>query len=132
QATKLWYHRQKLWIPSTLWYHFLFQIHISTQHTSITEEMSRINQDYYLEGINIKDKLKVLHERCLHCHHRIKMIRRPLFSNWHASKPNQIIHIDYLKIYTGYLLVLCDDFSRKVELVFSATASADTTVDAIL
>src|SRR5690606_30531697 len=47
-------------------------------------------------------------------------------------RPNDMLHLDYIKIYTSYLLVVCDDFSRKTELYHTYSANSETTVNALL
>ena len=62
---------------------------------------------------------------------------RPLAHTMHASKPNEILHIDFLYMGQGtndknYCLILKDDFSSYVWLFPCTSADADAAAEAIL
>jgi hypothetical protein len=65
-------------------------------------------------------------------------VPRPLATQLHATKPNEILHFDFL--YTGlsrvgknqYLLLLKDDLSGYLWVVPCRTADAAATVDALM
>ena len=77
--------------------------------------------------------MKYIRQKCLHCDHYNLLVRRPLNAVWHASKPNQLLHADFLMIYEGtYLLVLVIDFTRMMSLTYTTPASSTVMVDALL
>lgn len=52
-----------------------------------------------------------------HCERCPFIIRRPIGQMQHAKGPNQILHAAYLYIAKkGYLLVIVDDFTRRISL----------------
>jgi hypothetical protein len=65
-------------------------------------------------------------------------VPRPLGTQLHATKPNEILHFDFLYIGLSrdgkyqYLLLLKDDLSRYLWLVPCRTADAAATVDALM
>jgi hypothetical protein len=79
-------------------------------------------------------------QNCLHCVATIPgdRVPRPLGTQLHATKPNEILHFDFL--YIGltrdgkyqYLLLLKDDLSGYLWLVPCRTADAEATVDALM
>ena len=91
-----------------------------------------IDELFTWDGIEQHVKMFVKH--CLHCltakdHGRTTL----LGSQMHASKPNEIIHYDYLKIRDGeYILVIKDDLSHFVELVLCNSPDHFHVVDALL
>ncbi|KAH9181368.1 hypothetical protein AeNC1_016656, partial [Aphanomyces euteiches] len=50
--------------------------------------------------------------RCLHCAATGGHVLRPFGMAPHATKPNEILHWDFLYMENGYLLVAKDDFSQ--------------------
>ena len=91
---------------------------------------------------NTKDDISVFIQHCLHCL-RVKdsMIPRPFGDAIHASKPNKVMHYDYLfigKTRRGYfhkfqyVLVLKDDLSNFVELISCEAADHYTVVDGLM
>ena len=80
---------------------------------------------------------------CLHCV-RVrggKVVPRPWLDTPRATERNQILHFDYMEVRKPealtadklkYVLVLMDGFSRFVELVPTASATAAATADALL
>lgn len=74
---------------------------------------------------------------CIHCLSiHGEMIPRPLGSALHATKPNEVIHFDFLSMPpsfrdTHYVLVLKDDMSGYCELVECITADAETVQEAL-
>ena len=49
-----------------------------------------------------------------------------------CEAPNQVLHADYLKIRGDYLLVLIDDFSRKIWLEYSESPTVGPFVSALV
>jgi hypothetical protein len=81
---------------------------------------------------------KVFVQNCLHCVATIPgdKVPRPLGTQLHATKPNEILHFDFLYIGLSrdgryqYLLLLKDDLSGYLWLVPCRTVDAEATVDA--
>jgi transposase InsO family protein len=65
-------------------------------------------------------------------------VPRPLTTQLHPTKPNEILHFDFLYIGLSrdgkyqYLLLLKDDLSGHIWLVPCRTANAEATVDALM
>ena len=77
--------------------------------------------------------MKYIRQKCLHCDDYNLMVRRPLIAVWHASNPNQLLHVDFLMIFKGtYLLVMLDDFTRMMSLTYITSASSTVVVNALL
>jgi hypothetical protein len=80
--------------------------------------------------------------KCLHCvpTHGGLRVPRALGTQAHASRPNEMLHFDFLQMETEaedaeemkYVLVIKDDFSGFVELVPSKSATAEVVVEALL
>jgi hypothetical protein len=83
---------------------------------------------------------KVFVQNCLHCVATIpgEKVPRQLGTQLHATKPNEILHFDFLYIWSSrdgkyqYLLLLKDDLSGYLWLVPCRTADAAATVDALM
>jgi hypothetical protein len=84
--------------------------------------------------------VKVFVQNCLHCVATVPgdKVPRPLGTHLHATKPNKILHFDFLYIGLSrdgkyqYLLLLKRDVSRYLWLVPCRTADAAATVDALM
>jgi Integrase core domain/Integrase zinc binding domain len=84
--------------------------------------------------------VKVFVQNCLHCVATIPedKVLRPLGTQLHATKPNEILHFDFLYIGLSrngkyqYLLLLKDDLSGYLWLMPCRTADAAATVDALM
>jgi hypothetical protein len=84
--------------------------------------------------------VKVFEQNCLDCLATIPgdKVPRPLSTQLHAIKPNEILHFDFLYIGLSrdgkyqYLLLLKDDLSGYLWLVTCSTAYAVATVDALM
>ncbi|GMF39033.1 unnamed protein product [Phytophthora fragariaefolia] len=66
-----------------------------------------------------------------------KVQPRPFGEAFHATRPNEVLHFDYLSLPTSShgtkdVLVLKDDMSGFVELVECSAATASETADALL
>jgi Integrase core domain len=83
---------------------------------------------------------KVFVQNCLHCIATIPgdTVPRPLGTQLHANKPNEILHFEFLYIGLSrdgkyqYLVLLKDDLSGYLWLVTCRTADAAATVDALM
>jgi hypothetical protein len=84
--------------------------------------------------------VKVFVENCLHCTSSIPgdKVTRPLGTQLHATKLNEILHFDFLHIGLSRdeknqnLLLLKDDLSGYLWLVPCRTADGAATVDALM
>jgi Integrase core domain len=84
--------------------------------------------------------IKVIVQKCLHCVATISGDEkpRPLGTQLHATKPNEILHFDFLYIGLStdgkyqYLLLLKDDLSEYLWLVPCRTADTAATVGALM
>jgi hypothetical protein len=72
----------------------------------------------------IENDVKVFLSSCFHCLavRNGQLIRRPLGTAMHASKPNELLHFDFCYIGPGeqgytYVLILKDDYNGYVRLV---------------
>jgi hypothetical protein len=70
--------------------------------------------------------------RCLHCASAQGSVQRPFGEAMHASKPNELLHWDFLAIPDGYLLVIKDDASKYLLLWETMTADVHSVVRALL
>jgi hypothetical protein len=88
----------------------------------------------------IAKDVKVFVQNCFHCVATIPgdKVPRPLGTQLHATKPNEILHFDFLYIGLSrdgkyqYLLLLKDDLSGYLWLVPCRTDDAEATVDALM
>jgi hypothetical protein len=84
--------------------------------------------------------VKVFVQNCLHCVATIPRdkVPRPLGTQLHATKPNEILHHNFQYIGLSrdgkyqYVLLLKDDLSGYLLLVPCRTADAAATVDALM
>jgi Integrase zinc binding domain len=94
----------------------------------------------YVEWTTMAKDFKVFVQNCLHCVATIPgdKVPRPLGMQLHATKPNEILHFDFLYIGLSrvgkfqYFLLLKDDLSGYLWLVPCRTADAAATVDALM
>ena len=89
---------------------------------------------------------KNIREFCVGCLHCMltrggRIVPRPFRETIHARTPNEVLHMDFMKITAAsegepsnaeYVLVLKDGFSKFVDLVPCARADAASTVDALM
>eukprot|EP00924_Labyrinthula_sp_SR-Ha-C_P015304 augustus_masked-scaffold_9-processed-gene-13.18-mRNA-1 protein AED:1.00 eAED:1.00 QI:0/0/0/0/1/1/3/0/1030 len=123
----------KLWIYNTLIDKFLIGNHAAHGHNSVATDFVNLKPFYFKVTIErLKQALKRIHNLCLHCDRFPAIIRRHLGEILHASKPNLVLHVDYLYIHDGYLLVLVDDFSRKTWLTYSRIPHSEGFIQGIL
>ena len=88
---------------------------------------------------SLHEDVKDFCQQCIHCLSTSGGMRvpRPLGEQIHATKPNEVLHFDFLymkklpKNGGKYILVLKDDFSNLVFLSTHETADADAVVEAI-
>lgn len=98
---------------------------------------SIIRENFSWEGI--KSDIDVFGKSCIHCivTRSGEIIPRPLGSALHASRPNEVIHMDFLFMGDSgpynpkYTLILKDDFSSYVWLWPSECATGANAADAL-
>ena len=122
----------KLLIPETLVNKFLWQKHFELGHTGRDNELLELERYVSPKEVKVREVLQTIRSMCLNCDLKPKLVRRPVDQIMHAKVPNALLHVDYLYLYQGYVLVLVDDLSRKVELVATNTADARTGAQAIV
>ena len=95
--------------------------------------------DGYCWWSSMKEDVKSFVKHCLLCVSTTGGLRvpRPYGHALHATKPNEILHFDYLYIGAGdrrqkYVLILKDDLSGYVWLEPSAVADATTAADTLM
>jgi hypothetical protein len=84
--------------------------------------------------------IKVFVQNCLHCVATIPgdKVSRPLGTQLHATRPNEILHFDFLCIELSrdglyqYILLLNDDQNSYLWLAPCRIADATATVDALM
>jgi transposase InsO family protein len=122
---------RKILVPVDMTEKILVALHIAHGHPSPTK-MKELARDYHFIATNIALAIDNLCRLCLHCDFRSRLVRRPYGITRHASSRGEILHMDYLYMAPqSYLLVITDDVSRKVELVFTQSADANTAAQAI-
>ena len=129
----LWTVDKKIWVPIQALGRLLVWNHYRLNHPNIDDELSNL-QEFFLgkDMAQLREHLKKFHASCLHCHKFPSIIRRPFHSTWEAGKPNEIIHLDYLKIEGEYLCVLMDNFTRRIELNYNPRATAEAAASGII
>jgi Integrase core domain/Integrase zinc binding domain len=94
----------------------------------------------YVAWTTMAKDVKVFVQNCLHCVATIPedKVPRPLGTQLHATKPNEILHFDFLYIGLSrdgtyqYLLLLKDDLSGYLWIVPRRTADAAATGNALM
>jgi hypothetical protein len=94
----------------------------------------------YVAWTTVAKDVKVFVQNCLHCVATILRDKVPSLLNTqlHATKPNEILHFNFLFIGLSrdgkyqYLLLIKDDLSGELWLVPSGTAETVATFDALM
>jgi hypothetical protein len=131
-----------LWIPERaveLQLRLCVEAHCRSAGNRAYEESLGAIKEYVAWTTMAKDA-KVFLQNCLHCVATIPgdKVPRPLGTQLHATKPNDILHFDFLCIGLSrdgkyqYLLLLKVDLSGYLWLVPCRTADASATVDALM
>eukprot|EP00924_Labyrinthula_sp_SR-Ha-C_P011423 augustus_masked-scaffold_46-processed-gene-0.9-mRNA-1 protein AED:0.36 eAED:0.36 QI:0/-1/0/1/-1/1/1/0/2648 len=122
----------KIVIPTTLLPRLLFHTHVAEGHTSVDAEPFDLEKFYFtIPKTTLRKYLKRIHTLCLHCDKFPSLVRRPIGRLPHATRPNILLHTDYISIYNGYLLSIVDDFSRKTWLFYRRYCSVEGYVEGI-
>jgi Integrase zinc binding domain len=131
-----------LWIPEPeveLQLRLCVETHCSSAGQRAYEATLGSIKEYGAWKTMAKD-VKVFVQNCLHCVATIPgdKVPRPLGTQLHATKPNEILHFDFLYIGLSrdgkcqYLLLLKDNLSGYLWLVPCRTADTVATVDALV
>lgn len=138
---RLWKFDNRIWIPEEsvdIKLKLLVCAHCGMGgHRGIEATESIILEKFYWE--NLHDDVKAFVGGCLHCmlSRAGSMIHRPLAHAMHASKPNEIIHLDFLYMGYGvedkkYCRIMKDDLSTYVWLFQCISATSDKAAKEIL
>jgi Integrase core domain/Integrase zinc binding domain len=131
-----------LWIPERaveLQLRLCVEAHCrSAGHREFEATLDAIKE--YVAWTTMAKDVKVFVQNCLHCVTTVPgdKMPRPLGTQLHATKPNEILHFDFLYIRLSrdgkylYLLLIKDDLSGYLWLVPCRTADATATVDALM
>ncbi|KAH9095716.1 hypothetical protein LEN26_017772 [Aphanomyces euteiches] len=136
----LWLVADRIWIPTEAT--SLIQRMLIVAHCG---SMGHRGEAALVQHVQRKFQVDKLHQRgkefiaaCLLCPHVKggRVLHRPYAPRWHATKPNEGLHFDYL--YMGpskngpkYVLVLKDDLSHYCELVACDAPTSQVCVDAV-
>lgn len=129
---KLFVKKGKVWIPNSILNRFLIHYHVASGHVSPSTEYENLVAEYYIEEKDLRRIVFEYHAKCLHCNQTPSLIRRPMHQYVKAHVPNLAIHADYLKVHKGYLLCIMDEFTRKVELIYSNQPTTDKMIEGLL
>jgi len=128
------------WIPcnaSSLQLSIIVAAHTGISgHRGSDATISIIKEKFFWKRMG--DDVRTFVKQCFHCivTRTGKKIPRPLMSTLHASRPNEILHFDYIYLGHGtpdlkYALVLKDDFSGYTWLLPFSNCDAISTAEGI-
>ena len=117
----------KLWIPETMLTKVLSYNHIRMGHSAPTTEREALRNFYFMMSEKeLRSRLIRCKQICLNCDKFPAFIRRPLEPLKHASRPNEMLHSDFLSLGNGrYIITLVDDFSRKTLIMAAERPESD-------
>ena len=124
----------KIWIPPPMLARIVVNTHMMMGHAAVDEQMTDLKK-YNIAKVDrdsIRKALLRMKELCLHCNKKANISRRKLNSLKHADQVNKLLRMDYVSINGEYLLVITDDLSRRVELIYAESCTADVVVDALI
>ena len=131
----LWRIGSRVWIPddaSDIQIRLLVAAHCGAAcHRSIQSTLHALKEGYI--WTNMEADTKVFVKNCIHClvAKAGSRVPRPLSETLHASRPNEVIHFDFLFMGNGrdglkYVLVIRDDLSGYLWLCPAIAADAST------
>ncbi|KAH9082771.1 hypothetical protein LEN26_021162 [Aphanomyces euteiches] len=136
----LWMVADRIWIPANagdLIERIMIVAHCGSMgHRGEAALVQHVQRKFQVDKLH--QLAKKFLAACLLCPHvKVgRVLHRPYASRWHATKPNEGIHFDYL--YMGpsksgpkYILVLKDDLSHYCELVACDAPTSQVCVDAL-
>ena len=124
-ADKLWKKRGLIWVPEDdpeMQLKVMVVSHCGLcGHRGQESSESIVRENFYWR--TLKDDMATFVRKCLHCllTRSGEMVPRPLGQALHASRVNEVIHMDYLYMGTStgkekYLLIIRDDLSGYIWL----------------
>lgn len=137
----IWITDDRIWIPSNdleLQLKILVCSHCgSSGHRGIEATKSIVEDKFFWTGM--KASIEKTVKGCLHCimTRAGSLIPRPLSHAIHGSRPNEVIHLDFLYLGQGtdqknYVLILKDDFSSYVWLFPADAATSEVAAESLL
>ena len=134
------YENSKIWIPpdaSEMKLKLILIAHCGTRGHRGVEATTMILCESFIWK-DMKADIQAFIDGCIHCmvSRNGAKIPRPLGSALHATRPNEVLHFDFLFMGPGkdkykYVLILKDDFSSYVWLFPTEVASAETAAESI-
>lgn len=129
----VWEKNSKVWIPDELLTRIIIHNHHVGGHLAVEGEMARLKSYYTYDRIDkkVRQFIRDIHRTCLHCDHSPKLRKSPIGAIPHGKKPGEVFHLDYLNVEGNYILVMIEDFSRKVILKYRESCDAVGAIEAI-
>lgn len=136
----IWMDRNKVWIPNSateLHIRLLVAAHCGASgHRGAETTSSRLKERY--TWATLEEDTREFVRNCLHCivaKGGIK-VPRPLSSALHGTRPNEVLHFDYIYMGLGidelkYVLVLQDDLSSYKWFCATSAAAAEPAAEEI-
>ena len=123
----------KLWVPQSLITKLVVHNHFAKLHVGVNEEVRSLRSQYSF-NLN-KEELQLvvrrMHESCLHCHRRPRLIRREMGQTFLTKEPRRILHLDFLFVNKFCkLLVILDNATRKTYLKMCNAEDTETVAEA--
>eukprot|EP00924_Labyrinthula_sp_SR-Ha-C_P011152 snap_masked-scaffold_81-processed-gene-0.31-mRNA-1 protein AED:0.44 eAED:0.44 QI:0/-1/0/1/-1/1/1/0/537 len=131
----LLYFNKHLVIPLELAVRYIVVNHTLKGHPSKEAEKKYLAQVYFhgLKKRELNRMLTGFRGKCLHCNRTPRIIRHPYNLTKLARRPREILRSDYLYVNSvGYILVIMDSATRKLQLMFTEKADAATMVQSLL
>ena len=124
---------KRIVVPNPVKAHLIYHNHVASGHAAPSVQMESIKDlDFGVTASRMMEILSRLQTLCLHCDGPTRLIRRKLGSIPHGEDINVVLHMDYLKLWRGYWLVLVDDFSRRVMLKYTEKCTVDAAISALI
>ena len=127
--------KSRLWIPadaSHLITRLILIAHAGAMgHRGIDPTLTRLQEHFKFTGM--LEAVKKFIKSCLHCQANGggNIMHRPWGNTLQGTKPNEVLHFDFLFVFGGYVLVLKDSFSKLLALFHSAAADSEAVVTAL-
>ena len=132
---RVWLHSRtkRIWLPKSavrLRTRVVVIAHTISGHGSVDVTLAKIRRVYHAPGI--RDLVQRFVKLCLHCDSGSRLIRRTYGEIPHGTERCAVLHADYLSMFDGYLLVIRDDLTSKLDLFYTTSADADTMAMALV
>lgn len=136
----LWKRNSCIWIPPqdlALQMKLLVASHCSLGGHRVKDATESIVCEHFI-WTNMKDDVHGFVAACIHCliTRTEEVVPRPLGTPLHGSRPNEVVHVDYLYMGIGiedlkYILLVRDDLSSFVWLNSTTSATAEFAADVL-